>query len=98
MWAYVYDPDFLQFLTIRNLPNSPETFQLFLKEFGTTDLKWTKQQKNLLEPSCVSQYVRIPPGSCVRLRTRDEYARVVASLLTREKQDKSQRSNSCTII
>jgi hypothetical protein len=98
MWAYVFDPDFLQFLASRNLKNSPETFQLFLKEVGTTDLKWTKQQRDQVAPSCVSQYVRVPPGSCIRLRTPDAYARVVAPQLTREKQDKSRRSSSCTIV
>lgn len=98
MWAYVYDPDFLQFLSARNLKNSPEVFQLFLKEIGTTDLKWSKQQKEKIPPSCVSQYVRVPPGSCLRLRTSEEYAKVVASQFPREKQDKSRRSSSCTVM
>ena len=98
MWAYVSDPDFLLFLGTRNLKNSPEVFQLFLKEIGTTDLKWTKDQKDKTVPSCLSQYVRVPPGSCIRLRTPEEYAKVVAFQFPREKQDKSHRSSSCTIV
>lgn len=98
MWVYVSDPDFLLFLSTRNLKNSPEVFQLFLKEIGTTDVKWTKDQKEKSVSSCVSQYVRVPPGTCIRLRTPDDYARVIASQFKPEKQDKSRRSSSCTIV
>lgn len=90
MWAYVIDSDFLQFTITRNLPNCPETFQLYLKEVGTSDL----QMKKPIRP----WYEKVPPGSCIRLRTPEEYVRVVTTMMPREKPDKSRRSSSCCVM
>lgn len=89
LYVFLRDDDFDIFLTTTNLPNSPETFQRFLKSVGTTQIAFS--QKNEF-------FFSVPPGSCVRLRTEEDYIHTLTTLIPREKQDKSRRSSSCCIV
>lgn len=89
LFVLLKDSDFQTFLQITNLPNCPETFQKFLKTVGTTQISFHKQN---------DFFVSVPPGSCVRLRTEEDYEYTVLSCKPREKQDKSRRSSSCSIV
>jgi hypothetical protein len=89
LFVFLREDDFEIFLSLTNLPNSPETFQRFLKTVGTTQIAFS--QKNEF-------FFSVPPGSCVRLRTEDDYIDAIHTLLPRDKEDKSRRSSSCTIV
>jgi hypothetical protein len=89
VFVYLVDEDFVHYLTLRNVPNCPETFQQFLKTVGTTQISIG---------SFHDSFVLVPEGSCIRLRTHESYANALASLLPPEKQDKSRRSSSCCVM
>ena len=81
------ESDFLEFLRLRNLPNCPESFQTFLKVVGTTQISFAPSN---------SQFVQVPVGSCIRLRTQGDYSEILLAL--QEKPDKSRRTSSCSIV
>ena len=89
LFVLLKDSDFQTFLQITNLPNCPETFQKFLKTVGTTQISFHKQNDS---------FVAVPAGSCVRLRTEEDYKYTILNSQPREKQDKSRRSSSCCIV
>lgn len=89
LFALFHEIDFSLFLEVRNLPNCPETFQRFLKDIGTTQISFQASTSSFLE---------VPPGSCVRLRGEKDYLLAMAKLVPHEKQDKSRRTSSCTIV
>ncbi len=87
MYVLLNDNDFLEFLRLRNLPNCPESFQIFLKVVGTTQISF--QIKD-------TSFVQVPEGSCIRLRSQGDYDSIV--MRVHDKPDKSRRSSSCTIV
>jgi hypothetical protein len=89
LFVFVRDEDFEIFLTVSNLPNSPETFQHFLKSVGTTQLRFDTPKES---------FIPVPPGSCIRLRTEEDYLYAIETQLPREKKDKSERGSSCVIV
>jgi hypothetical protein len=90
LWVRVNTKHFQAYLQQAQLANSPETFQRFLREVGTPFLTCeapSNESTDLLD---------VPNGSCIRLRTEDQYNAHVQSFQT--KQDKSERTTSCTIV
>ena len=86
LWVAFDDVVFQRYLQQTNKPNCPETFQAYLRTVGTTQISF--------QPT--STFVEVPLGSCIRLRTVEAYEAV--KQLHTEKQDKSRRSSSCTIV
>jgi hypothetical protein len=89
LFVLFHEVDFVLFLELLNLPNCPETFQRFLKDIGTTQISF--------QPS-TSSFLEVSPGSCIRLRAEKDYVLAIAKLVPHEKQDKSRRTSSCTIV
>ena len=87
--VHLVEDDFTQYLTLRNVPNRPETFQQFLKTVGTTQI---------LIGSPKESFVSVPSGSCIRLRTQESYRKAFLDALPPEKEDKSRRSSSCSVM
>lgn len=98
-WVLVYKEHYDKYREIHQLEESVSTFQAFLKDIGTPSLVFQKPTK--VEESNYVSYVQAPQGSCIRLRTSQNYAAVLHEKLfpaSNEKQDKSRRSSSCTIV
>lgn len=98
-WVVVYQEHYLKYLESNVLNDSQTSFQSFCKDIGTVSLWFEKPQQQYLD----MPYIRIkevPAGTCIRLRTSDEYRLVVQEKLfpRRNSQDKSRRSSSCSII
>ena len=95
-YVLYYDEHYKKFLEKRGLSDTIESFRLFLKEIGTASLVFERPTP---DPAVV--YHQVPSSTCIRLRTPEDYVRVVHATLykeTHEKQDKSKRSNSCVIV
>ena len=90
LWAIVSTDAFQVYLDHSNLPNCPATLQKYLYEIGTPSISF---QAPLTKET---DYIEVPQGSCIKLRTEDQY-NLHASHLT-PKQDKSRRTSSCTIV
>ena len=69
-----------------------DLFRLFLKEIGTSSLLFTRPL-----PDCESVYHQVPSSTCIRLRSPEDYSITVKTLLY-QKQDKPERSTSCSIV
>lgn len=90
LWALVDTKHFQAYMEQSQLANSPETFQRFLREVGTHCITFQTPSKEFTD------YIEVPKGSCIRLRTEDEYKLHTHELRTKE--DKSERTSSCTIV
>jgi hypothetical protein len=98
-WALVYDEHYQRFCELNVKSDDLDTFQQFLKEIGTPSLLFQTPNERKVATSVV--YKQVPYSSCIRLHTPENYAAVVHKTLypkLREKQDKSERSNSCTVM
>jgi hypothetical protein len=98
-WVLVYKEHYERFLEAKGSSPSAETFKRFLSEIGTPSLVF--QPPTLTEESNYVSYKEAPEGSCIRLRTSHEYTAVLHQKLfpaSHEKQDKSRRSSSCSIV
>lgn len=97
MWVLVYTEHFSKFLETKDLERSDESFQAFCKEIGTISLMF--QEPHASDVAYI-QYQTVPPGSCIRLRTEDEYRKTIKDILfpVQEPQDKSRRTSSCCIV
>jgi hypothetical protein len=98
-WVLVYDEHYQRFCERNCRPDELDTFKLFVKEIGTPSLLFQEPKERTIATSVV--YRQVPSSSCIRLRTPDSYSAVVHKTLSpelREKQDKSERSNSCTLM
>ncbi len=89
LFVHLIDEDFTRYLTLRNVPNCPETFQQFLKTVGTTQISVGSRE---------GSFVLVPSGSCIRLRTQESYQKTLDELTPVEKPDKSRRSSSCCVM
>jgi hypothetical protein len=90
LWVLVNTKHFQAYLEQGHLVNSPDTFQQYLREIGTSFLTFQTPSKESTD------YIEVPSGSCIRLRTEDEYKLHAHDLRTKE--DKSERTTSCTIV
>lgn len=99
LWVLVYAEHYEKFRQIHRLEKSEASLQRFLREIGTPLVVTSKPF--LKEESSYMEYLQVPKGSCVFLRRPQAYAQVVRERLfpdAHEKQDKSRRSSSCSII
>lgn len=96
-WVLVYIEHFSKYLETKHLEKSTEAFQAFWKEIGTVSLTFQEPQQ---PDTGYIEYQPVPSGSCIRLRTEDEYRKKIKDSLfpTVEPQDKSRRSSSCCIV
>lgn len=96
-WVLVYNEHFSKFLEANHLETSDESFQAYCKQIGTISIQF--QEPKQPEMGYI-QYKLVPSGSCIRLRTEDEYRITIRDQLfpKPEPQDKSRRTNSCTIV
>jgi hypothetical protein len=88
LWALVNPRQFQAYLEQSTLSNSPQTLQIYLSTIGTSSIRFQNPSDDL--------YREVPPGSCIQLRTEDQYKFHASHLIPKE--DKSQRSSSCTIV
>lgn len=98
-WVLVYDEHYKKFCELKVRPNNLDSLQQFLKEIGTPSLLFQTPKERTINTSVA--YKQVPYSSCIRLRTPEDYVAVVHKTLypeLREKQDKSERSNSCTLM
>lgn len=98
-WVLVYDEHYQKYCEKICKPNDLDTFQLFIKEIGTPSLLYQTPKERKVASSVA--YRQVPYSSCIRLHTPEQYEAVVHKTLypeLREKQDKSTRSSSCTIV
>ncbi len=95
IWVLVYDEHFSKYLDTKHLETSVETFQSFLKDIGTVSIQFQEPKQPDIG---YIQYKRVPPGTCIRLHTEDEYRKKIYDTLFRSTMDKSRRANSCTIV
>lgn len=96
-WALVYDEHFSKYLETKHLEVSDESFQSFLKEIGTISIQFQEPK----QPDVgYIKYKEAPPGSCIRLRTEDEYRIQIHTCLFGDTNtfDKSRRTSSCVIV
>ena len=99
VWALVYDEHYLKYCITTHQEESQEIFQSFLKDIGTPCIAFQKPSQQP-ESNYVS-YKEVPNGSCIRLYTVKEYAAVIRRKLypeSDERQDKSRRSSSCSLM
>ena len=89
LWALVNPRQFQAYLEHSNLSNSPQTLQIYLSTVGTSSIRFQN-------PSDDDLYREVPPGSCIQLRTEDQYKFHASHL--KPKEDKSRRTSSCTIV
>jgi hypothetical protein len=89
LWALVYEEHVSKYLDTKHLERSPLSIQSFLREIGTPSLQFGKAS----DPS----FQEVPPGSCIRFRTPDEYRLIVQDQLY-PRPDKSRRTSSCAIV
>lgn len=92
IWALLNEEHFSKYLETKNLERSDESLQIFLNDMGTFSFFFVKPTG--------SNYKELPLGSCIRLRTLDDYVQRVSVLFPEYTQikDKSTRSSSCTIV
>jgi len=98
-WVVIYKEHYERFLKGTGLTDSDESFKQFLSEIGTPSLVFQKPTGT--EESNYVSYKQVPQGSCVRLRTSHGYVAVLHQKLfpaSHEKQDKSRRLSSCSIV
>ena len=99
LWVLVYEEHYIKFCFQNNLTENDELFQRFLKEIGTPAIMF--QEPNQKQESNYMVYKEVPSGSCIRFHTPEIYARVIRQNLyidSNEKQDKSRRTSSCSIV
>ena len=99
LWALIYEEHYIKYCLISHQTENNEVFQGFLKTIGTPSLAFEKPKEPL--ESNYMLYKEVPDGTCVRLRTTQEYATVIRQKLypeSNEKPDKSRRSSSCTLM
>ena len=99
MWALVYEEHYIKYCLMHHQAENDGTFQAFLKEVGTPSLSFAKPAEGL--ESNYMLYKEAPLGSCIRLRTPQEYATVIRRKLypeSDEKPDKSRRTSSCSLM
>lgn len=98
-WVLVYTEDYERFLEKKSISSSEESFKRFLSEIGTQSLMFQKPNKP--DESAPFYYKEVPEGSCIYLRTSHGYEAVLHQKLfsaSHEKQDKSRRGSSCSIV
>lgn len=99
LFVLIYQEHYERYRELNSLGDSEQSFQRFLKEIGTPALSFS--QSGMKEQSNYMSFLEVPAGSCVRLRKPEEYVAVLHECLFRgrhEKQDKSRRSSSCSIV
>jgi hypothetical protein len=99
LWVLVYEEHYQRYKEYYGLEESIQSFQRFLKEIGTPSLQFN--QPAMKEQSNYLKYLEVPEASCIRLRKPEEYVAVLHESLFQgrhEKQDKSRRSSSCSIV
>lgn len=99
LWVLVYMEHYQQYREKYSVPETEVSLQQFLKEIGTPLLVSSKP--TLVEESSYMSYIEVPKGTCIRLRGANQYALLVRERLfqeAHEKQDKSRRSSSCSIV
>jgi hypothetical protein len=99
LWVTVYREHYERFLEVMGLTDTKDAFKRFLSEIGTPFLSFQKPVK--VEDSNSVSYKEVSEGSCIRLRTAPAYTAVLHQKLfsaSHEKQDKSRRSSSCSIV
>jgi hypothetical protein len=90
LWVVVDTNYFQIYLEKHQFTNSPETFQRYLRDVGTHSILFQKPSE------AFSDFLEVPKGSCIRLRTKDEYNAITHEF--HEKKDTSRRTSSCTIV
>lgn len=98
-WVVVYKEHYDKYRDVHQLEETVSTFQVYLKDIGTPSLVFQKPPKT--EESNYVSYVQAPESSCIRLRTSQDYVAVLHEKLfpaSNEKQDKSRRTSSCSIV
>lgn len=98
-YVLYHDEHYKMYLEKQGARDTVESFRCFLKEIGTTSLSFQNPIKTDERMSFL--YKQVPEGSCIRLRTSHGYTAVLHQKLfpaSHEKQDKSQRSTSCSIV
>ena len=98
-WVLVYDEHYRKYCDKRCCPHDLDSFQWFLRDIGTPSLSFQKPHQHIVQTAV--SYRQVPLGTCIRLRGPEDYTSVVHKNLypeLREKQDKSRRSSSCTIM
>lgn len=86
LWVQLEDSVFQNYIETKNLPNCPETFQRYLTEIGTLQISFQSRQ----------DYVLVPPGSCIRLRTSHSYNAVKQQ--HSERLVRQRRTSSCSLM
>lgn len=86
LWVQLEDSVFQNYIETKNLPNCPETFQRFLSEIGTLQISFQPKK----------DYVLVPSGSCIRLRTEQSYEAV--KQLHSKCPVRQRRISSCCIV
>ena len=95
-YVLYHDEHYKMYLEKQGTRDTTDSFRCFLKEIGTTSLLFERPM-----PDHTRVYHQVPSSTCIRLRTPQDYVAVVHEKLveaSREKQDKSRRSSSCSIV
>lgn len=98
-WVLLYEEHYEKYCEKNLLNEDLDSLQRFLKEIGTPSLHFREPKERKV--ATLVAYRQVPYSSCIRLRTPEHYVAVVHKTLypeLREKQDKSERSNSCTLM
>ena len=98
-WVLVYEDHYRHYCEKNVRPHDLDSFVQFLREIGTPSLLFQTPSEQKI--SSFVRYRQVPLSSCIRLRTPEEYMKVVNKnvyCLSMERQDKSRRSSSCVIM
>jgi hypothetical protein len=92
LWVLVYDEHYSKYLDTNHLEKSADSLRAFLSTIGTSHIAFQ-------EPTNGLRFLEPPSGSCIRLRTPEQYVKIVHETLFQSgPQDKSERSSSCVIV
>ena len=99
LWVLVDQEHYAKYCELHAFSQTDTSFQKYLREIGTPSIQFESSRDSGFVKGVFRK--EVPQGSCIRLWQTHEYIAVVHEKLFQvphEKEDKSRRSNSCSIV